>query len=120
VAVVMALGLLLAGCTQSDTPKSYTTEVKNNFTTTCKEANDRDNKIADSEAYCGCVLDRMEQTYKIDKFIALNDDLRKNFGDFDTRDKIKAKYPEFVDIVDSCVSAGPSAPSGATTTTKGA
>jgi hypothetical protein len=117
--VSLALGLLLAGCTQSDTPGSYTTEVKNNFTTTCKAANEKDSRISDTETYCGCVLDKIQTTYKIDKFIALNDDLRKNFSDFDTRDKIKAKYPEFVDVVDSCVAAGPSAPSGDSTTTKG-
>ena len=116
--VPFAAAILLAGCATNLGPKSYTTEVRDNYQENCIAGSTQKLSPADATAYCECTYRGLEQNIDFDHFKDFETYLRQHVGD-DVNSSAdltnNVKYSDIVDVLEGCVSQGPSAPANSTT-----
>jgi Prokaryotic membrane lipoprotein lipid attachment site len=112
---------VLAGCSTSNDPKDYNADVKDNFTTTCIEANREKSDVPNVEEFCGCAYDKISTGFSFDEFKSLDETLQDKLDDEATAPKNAAEVAlinsRYVELVESCRVSGPAAPSATTSTT---
>ena len=124
--LIVAALVLLAGCATNNLPTKYTAQVKTNYLETCKEGAGDKLSATDAATYCECTYGKLESGVAFSRFRDFEDFLRSNVGNsIKTVADLKAtKYSDIVDLMNSCVQSGPSAPTtsaaAATTTTSAA
>ena len=123
--VLLAAVALLAGCSRDLGPKTYTDEVKANYTNTCVEGStDKLGGEAAAKTYCECTYAAISAPapagIHFDKFKSFETFLREHVGD-----DIKTltdldntnKYDDILGLYKGCVVAGPTAAGASATTT---
>lgn len=82
VAGVIALALVVGGCSSSSDPDTWdqadeTGKIEENFIRACTEGDDGNSDADDLAAYCGCSYDGLRQEYADDfeGFLSVNSDL---------------------------------------------
>ena len=121
---LLAAVALLAGCSRDLGPKTYTDEVKANYTKTCVDgATDRLGEAA-ATTYCECTYAAISAPapagVHFDRFKDFETYLRENVGtninNIGDLEKID-KYDDILKLFAGCVVAGPTAAGASATTT---
>jgi len=123
--VLFAAVALLAGCSRDLGPKTYTAEVKANYTSTCEDGADDKLGVDGAKTYCECTYDAISAPapagIHFDKFKDFETFLRKNVSadDINTYKELDDtnKFDDILKLFNDCAPVGPtSAGSSATTT----
>ncbi|MEO5838878.1 MAG: hypothetical protein ABIQ73_00240 [Acidimicrobiales bacterium] len=114
--------VLLAGCSQNLGPKSYTAEVKDNYTKTCVEGSTQKLGAAAAATYCQCTIDGLSAPTGIhfDTFKSFETYLRDHVGDdVNNIDDLANtnKYDAILTIFQGCAPVGPTAAGASASTT---
>ena len=67
-ALLLLLCIVIAACSEGDDGPQYPKEVRDNFLTSCTDADL-------PERQCRCVLDDIEKEFTVEEFLALEQDL---------------------------------------------
>ena len=116
--LLVAVGVL-AGCSQNLGPKTYTNEVKDNYQENCiKGATDR-LSAAEAATYCECTYTAFVDKVSFDRFKDFESYLRDHVGDDinSVDDLDETQYTDIVDLLEGCVSQGPSLSGSSASTT---
>ena len=111
--------LLLAGCSTSLGPKTYTTEVRDNYQENCIEGSSQRLSAAEAATYCECTYKQISENIDFDLFKDFEEYLREHVGDdVDSADDLdNTKYKPIIDVFEGCSPQGPSAATPTTTPT---
>ena len=120
--VLLTAVVVLAGCSQNQGPKTYTDEVKSNYTKTCVEGSTQKLGSTAAATYCQCTIDALSAPNGIhfDTFKSFETYLREHVGDdINTRDDLAktGKYDAILKIFDTCAPVGPTASGASASTT---
>ena len=117
--VLFAAAILLAGCATNLGPKTYTSEVRDNYMENCIAGSTDGLGASGAATYCECTFSELQKSIGFDHFKDFEAYLRENVGDaINTRDdlvKQGVKYADIIRVLDGCVTQGPSPPSPSTT-----
>ena len=121
--VLLAALLLLAGCSRDLGPKTYTAEVKDNYTANCVAGSTDKLGATGAATYCECTYAAISAPappgIHFDHFKSFETYLREHVGDdINTREDLDKtdKYDDILKIFDSCTVSGP-VPAGSSATT---
>jgi hypothetical protein len=122
--VLLAAVALLAGCSRDLGPKTYTDEVKANYTKTCEDGATERMGEAAAKTYCECTYAAISAPapagIHFDKFKDFETYLRENVGtNINNIDDLKktGKYDDILKLFDNCTPVGPTAASASASTT---
>jgi hypothetical protein len=119
VLVLLAAVLLLAGCSRDLGPKTYTDEVKANYSDNCVAGATDKLGATGATSYCECTYNAFVANVSFTKFKDFESYLRQHVGDdVNSRDDLDKtnKYDDILKLLDGCVAAGPVAAGTASTT----
>jgi hypothetical protein len=120
--VLLAAVVLLAGCSRDLGPKTYTDEVKANYTKTCVDGSTEKLGAAAAATYCECTYAAISAPAGIhfDRFKSFETYLREHVSnDINTRKDLEDthKYDDILKLLDGCAPVGPTASGASASTT---
>ena len=118
--VLFVAAILLAGCATNLGPKSYTTEVRDNYMENCIAGSTGGLGATGAATYCECTYNELQKSIDFDHFKDFEAYLREHVGDdVNTREDLEkqggVKYADIIRVLDGCVTQGPTAPTASTT-----
>ncbi|HUP71498.1 MAG TPA: hypothetical protein VM282_00480 [Acidimicrobiales bacterium] len=111
---LLAVVVLLAGCSQNLGPKTYNDEVRNNYMENCVKGSTARLGATGAATYCECSYGGISAPAGIpfDKFKDFEKFLRDNVGDdINTRKDLDDtnRFDDILEVLDGCAPVGPAA-----------
>ena len=117
---LLAVVVLLAGCSRDLGPTSYTSEVQSNYMQNCAAGSAPKLSSADATLYCECTYKAFVDNVQFGRFRDFETYLRQHVGDdINSRTDLeqKSNYGDIVKLFDGCLSQGAPAPTATAVTT---